>query len=135
LTLVDSNVLLDVLTRDPAWSEWSLGALDAAAITGPLLINDIIYAEISSRFVAIEPLDLFVDETGLQITSMPRAALFLASKAHSRYRAGGGTRTGVLADFFIGAQAAVSGYDLLTRDIARYRTYFPDVKLISPTIS
>ena len=132
MTLVDSNILFDLLTRDPTWSAWSLAQLDAASVGGPLLINDIIYAELAARYESIERLDGFVGETGLEIAPMPRQALFLAARAHNRYRALGGTRTGVLPDFFIGAQAMVSGYELITRDAARYRTHFPNVRLISP---
>ena len=124
--------MFDLLTRDPTWSAWSLAQLDAASVGGPLLINDIIYAELAARYESIEQLDEFVGETGLEIAPMPRQALFLAARAHDRYRALGGTRTGVLPDFFIGAQAMVSGYELITRDAARYRTHFPNVRLISP---
>jgi predicted nucleic acid-binding protein len=135
LTLVDTNVLFDLLTADDAWSGWSLAAMEAASIDGPLLINDVIYAELSARYEAIEPLDDFIRETRLERAPMPRAALFLAGKAYLRYRASGGTRTGVLSDFFIGAHASVLDIPILTRDIRRYRTYFPAVRLISPQIA
>lgn len=133
MTLVDTNVLLDVLTSDPDWAEWSLAALDAAALQGPLLINDVIYAELSVRFDRITALEAFLDDTGLELAPTPRPALFLAGKAFVRYRKVGGTRTGVLSDFFIGAHAAATGIPLLTRDVRRYRTYFPKVELISPS--
>jgi predicted nucleic acid-binding protein len=131
-TLVDTNVLLDVATRDRVWAEWSLHQLDAAAIRGPLFINDIIYAEFSVRYARIEDIDAFVDVAGLSQQTMPRAALFLAGKVFQAYRASGGARTGVLPDFFIGAHASVEGLPLLTRDVQRYRSYFPKLTLIAP---
>ncbi|OQW58551.1 MAG: DNA-binding protein [Proteobacteria bacterium HN_bin10] len=131
-TLVDTNVLLDVVTDDPDWADWSIKALGAAALTGPLLFNDVIYAELSVRFLAIEALDAVIEDAGLRHAVTPREALFLAGKAFRRYRAAGGVRTGVLPDFFIGAHAAVSGAALLTRDSRRYRSYFPTVQLIEP---
>jgi predicted nucleic acid-binding protein len=106
--------------------------LDAAAIKGGLAINDVVYAELSVRFDRIEALDAVVESAGLVLTGTPRAALFLAGKAFLRYRASGGARTGGLPDFFIGAHAAVSGMPLLTRDVQRYRTYFPRIDLITP---
>lgn len=130
--LVDTNVLLDVVTDDPNWADWSIRALDAASLAGPLLINDVIYAELSVRFAKIEDLDAVIEEAGLQHAQTPRAALFLAGKAFQRYRARGGGRTGVLPDFFIGAHAAVEGLVLLTRDSARYRSYFPKLKIAAP---
>jgi len=131
-TLVDTNVLLDIATRDPVWATWSLGQLDAAAIRGPLVINDVIYAELSVRYGRIEDLNAFVEMAGLVQQPMRRAALFLAGKVFQTYRAAGGVRNGVLADFFIGAHAAVEGLVLLTRDVHRYRTYFPKLTLVAP---
>lgn len=131
-TLVDTNVLLDIATDDSNWADWSLHELEAAALRGSLIINDVIYAELSVRFAAIEVLEGFIAEAALSHQQMPRAALFLAAKAFQRYRAARGRRTGVLPDFFIGGHAAVSDLALLTRDPARYRTYFPTVQLISP---
>lgn len=90
------------------------------------------YAELSVRYARIEALDAFVDQAGLKLTPLPRTALFLAGKVFTRYRRGGGTRTGVLPDFFIGAHAAIQNLPLLTRDVARYRSYFPTVTLITP---
>jgi predicted nucleic acid-binding protein len=130
--LVDTNVLLDIVTGDSKWAEWSIRQLDAAALKGPLVINDVIYAELSVRFTTIEALETFLDEAGIEISAMPRAALFLAGKAFLRYRAAGGTRTGVLPDFFIGAHAAVMEISLLSRDTGRYSTYFPTVALVGP---
>lgn len=132
MTFVDTNVLLDLVTDDPKWSDWSIAQLEAASIEGPLLINDVIYAELAVRYERIETLEAFVKEAGLEMTPMPKAALFLAGKVFTQYRKAGGTRTGVLPDFFIGAHAAVQQLPLLTRDVGRYRSYFPSLKLIAP---
>jgi predicted nucleic acid-binding protein len=132
VTLIDTNVLLDVVTDDPNWSDWSIEQLEAAALRGPLLINDVVYAELAVRYERIERLEAFLSEAGLDMAAMPRSALFLAGKVFQKYRKAGGARTGVLPDFFIGAHAAVDRLDLMTRDTARYRTYFPTVKLITP---
>ncbi len=132
MTLVDTNVLLDLLTGDAKWADWSIGQLDAAALRGALAINDIVYAELSVRFATIEALDAVVAEMGITIAAIPRAALFLAGKVFQRYRAAGGTRSGVLPDFFIGAHAAVLRCSLLSRDTGRYRTYFPAIELVTP---
>ncbi|MDQ6434542.1 type II toxin-antitoxin system VapC family toxin [Mesorhizobium sp. LHD-90] len=132
MTLVDTNVLLDLLTMDPVWVEWSVSALGQAEADGPLVINDVVYAELSSRFERMESVDAFISESRLELLPMPRATLFLAGKAFARYRTLGGTRSGVLPDFFIGAHAVVLGTPILTRDPRRYRTYFPTVSLISP---
>jgi predicted nucleic acid-binding protein len=132
LTLVDTNVLLDLATNDPVWAEWSIEQLEAASLGGPLLINDIVYAELAVRYDRIEDLDAFVEEVELVSKPLSRAALFLAGKAFTQYRRAGGTRTGVLPDFLIGAQAAVENLPLLTRDVGRYRFCFPTVRLISP---
>ncbi|RWB22852.1 MAG: type II toxin-antitoxin system VapC family toxin [Mesorhizobium sp.] len=134
MTLVDTNVLLDLVTDDPKWADWSLYQLEAASLDGPLLINDAVYAELAVRYERIEHLEAFVDGAGLEMTSMPRAALFLAGKVFTHYRRAGGSRTGVLPDFFIGAHAAVARLPLLTRDVRRYRTYFPSLKLIAPNV-
>lgn len=132
MTLVDTNVLLDLVTDDPNWADWSIAQLEAASLNGPLLINDVVYAELAVRYDRVEDLEVFVDEAGLAMAPMPRAALFLAGKVFTQYRRSGGSRTGVLPDFFIGAQAAVNELPLLTRDVGRYRTYFPSLKLITP---
>lgn len=132
MTLIDTNVLLDLVTDDPTWADWSIGQLDAAALRGPLVMNAIVYAELSVRFDKIEVLDAVVHDAGIVVTDIPRPALFLAGKVFQRYRAQGGNRTGVLPDFFIGAHAAVAGLPLLTRDAQRYRTYFPSVDLVTP---
>ncbi len=132
MTLVDTNVLLDLVTNDRQWADWSIRQLDAASLRGELVINDVIYAELSVRFAAIETLEDALDEARVSVAAIPRAALFLAGKAFQRYRAAGGTRTGVLPDFFIGAHASVLGLVLLTRDAQRYRSYFPAIDLVTP---
>ncbi len=132
MTLVDTNVLLDIVTNDPVWADWSVGQLDAASMRGPLVINDVVYAELSVRFQQIEELDAMLADAEIGLAPTPRPALFLAGKTFQHYRRRGGERTGVLPDFFIGAHAAVAGLPLLTRDRGRYRTYFPTVNLIAP---
>jgi hypothetical protein len=132
VTLVDTNVLLDVFTEDPKWLGWSLTRLEQAAFKGSLLINDVIYAETSTRYPSIEDFEAVLVSAGITVAPISRAALFLAGKAYARYRSAGGIRTGVLADFFIGAHAAVEQLPLLTRDALRYRNYFPTVELIAP---
>jgi predicted nucleic acid-binding protein len=132
LILVDANVLLDVVTADPVWCEWSIGELEAAGLEGALAINEVVYAELAVRYDNIEQLDALMSGLRLEIAPMPRAALFLAAKAFSIHRNRGGTRSGVLPDFFIGAQAAVLERPLITRDRGRYETYFPTIRLIAP---
>ena len=131
MTFVDTNVLLDLVTDDPVHADRSLAQLEAAALRGPLVVNAVVYAELSVRYARIEDVDVFVSRSGLRREPIPGAALFLAGKAFASYRRAGGRRTGVLPDFFIGAHAAVLGTPLLTRDRARYRTYFPKVDLIA----
>jgi predicted nucleic acid-binding protein len=132
VTLVDTNVLLDIATNDRQWGNWSLSQLDAAAIRGPVIINAVIYAEFSVGYARIEQLEKTVKNAGLKIAEIPRSALFLAGKVFHRYRSQGGSRTGVLPDFFIGSHAAVTGMPLLTRDPRRYKTYFANLQLIAP---
>jgi predicted nucleic acid-binding protein len=131
-TLVDSNVLLDLLTDDPAWVDWSSAALATAAEDGPLWINPIIYAEISVRFSRIEDLEDTLPAEDFRRAPLPWEAAFLAGKAFVRYRRRSGSNTAVLPDFYIGAHAAVGGLALLTRDPRRYRSYFPTVAVIAP---
>jgi predicted nucleic acid-binding protein len=133
-TLVDSNILLDVLTEDPIWGAWSGQALADAADRSILIINPIIYAEISVGFARIEDLEDAVPMDAYRREPLPFEAGFLAGKAFLRYRRSGGTRTAALPDFYIGAHAAIEGYTLLTRDPARYRTCFPSVALIAPCV-
>jgi predicted nucleic acid-binding protein len=132
VTFIDSNVLLDVVTNGDVWADWSQAQLEQAALRGPLVINDIVYAEISTRLTSVEAVDSMLLDLSVDVAPIPRSALFLAGKAYLQYRASGGIRTGVLADFFIGAHAAVEQLPLLTRDPRRYRTYFSAVKLIAP---
>lgn len=134
MTLIDTNVLLDLVTDDPNWADWSIAQLEAASLNGPLLINDVVYAELSVRYDCVESLETFLDAAGLTMAPMPRAALFLAGKVFTQYRRSGASRTGVLPDFFIGAHAAVNELPLLTRDVGRYRTYFPSLKVIAPSL-
>lgn len=129
--LVDSNVLLDLITDDENWSEWSQRALDRL-INDALVINPLIYAEVSIGFERIEDLDDALPPTLLKRETLPYEAGFLAGKAFAGYRRRGGLRTSPFADFYIGAHAAIRGYRLLTRDSRRYRTYFPNVVLIAP---
>jgi len=131
-TLVDSNVLLDVLTEDRSWLAWSEEALVQAAESGPLLINPIIYAEVSIRFSRIEDLEDALPSTDFGRAPLPWEAAFLAGKAFAAYRRRGGVKTSTLPDFYVGAHAAVAELPLLTRDAGRYRTYFPTVHLITP---
>lgn len=135
MLLVDTNVLIDVLTDDPEWADWSIKQLRAHSKVRRLAINPIIYTELSLTFSTPEALDNAVDKLDLIILEIPRAALFLAGTAFVRYRRQGGTKHNVLADFFIGAHATVSSLPLLTRDTRRYAAYFRDVKLIAPDIA
>lgn len=132
MLLVDTNVLVDILEDDPEWADWSIGQLRAQSKIHRLAINPVIYSELSLTFSTVEALDRAVDDLGLAVIEVPRPALFLAGKAFVRYRRQGGRKENVLADFFIGAHAAVSRYPLLTRDTRRYSTYFSGVKLIVP---
>lgn len=131
-TLVDSSVLLDVLTNDPGWGSWSQNALAEARDQGRLVINPIVYAEVSVGFDAIEDLDDAVPADDFDREPLPFHAGFLAAKAYVSYRRRGGSRRSPIADFCIGAHAAVAGYRLLTRDAARYHAYFPSVELVTP---
>lgn len=132
MILVDSCVLLDVLGGDPVWAAWSQGQLDAWSARGLLLINPVVYAELAPGYSDPEALEAAIASAGLAYREVPKAALFLAGKAHQTYRRRGGGRPGVLADFLIGAHAAVLGVPLLTRDAQRFRSYFPGVRLVLP---
>ena len=131
-TLVDANVLIDVLTEDDDWFYGSSSMLEDAAHQGSLIINPIIYAEVSLGFTRIEDLDEALPLHYYRRAELPWAAGFLAAKAFARYRRGGGIRRAPLPDFYIGAHAAIAGLTLLTRDAKRYRTCFPTVRLIAP---
>lgn len=132
MILVDTNVLLDVLGNDPAWADWSLSQLRAQSQAHDLGINPVIYSELSLAFESVAALDTVIADMGLIVHDLPRPALFLAGRAFLRYRREGGNRSDVLPDFFIGAHAAVHGWQILTRDARRYRGYFPTVGLITP---
>jgi predicted nucleic acid-binding protein len=132
LLLVDTNVILDVAGNDARWANWSQRQLEAASQRYTLLINPVIYAELSIAYLRIEQLEAMLARGGFRVEPVPREALFLAGKAFLQYRRKSGAKTGVLPDFFIGAHAAVAGIPLLTRDTRRYRSYFPKLALISP---
>jgi predicted nucleic acid-binding protein len=132
LVLVDSNVLLDVLTEDPGWYAWSAAQLAAVAEEGDPAINPIIYAELSRGFARIEELDAALPETLVRRLALPWEAGFLAGRAFLDHRRRGGIRRSPLPDFYIGAHASLAGMPLLTRDAKRYRTYFPKLELICP---
>ena len=128
--LVDTNVLVDVLEDDPEWADWSIGQLRTQSRVHRLIINPVIYTELSLTFSTVEALDEVLSGIQLPVVEMPRSALFLAGKAFAQYRRRGGTKGNVLADFFIGAHAAVAGWPILTRDGRRYQSYFPTVNLV-----
>lgn len=130
--LVDSNVILDIVTEDPKWAAWSSKSLAAAADDSILVINPLIYAEVSIGFDSIETLEETLSPEVFRRDSLPYEAAFLAGKAFLKYRKGGGQKLAPLPDFYIGAHAAVAGFDLLTRDARRYRTYFPKLTIIAP---
>jgi predicted nucleic acid-binding protein len=129
-TLVDANVLLDVITEDKRWMSWSADALAEAAARGDLAINPIVYAEVSLGYDTIEALDAAL--LGFTRLPLPYEAGFLAARCYMRYRKAGGARRSPLPDFYIGAHAAIDGHELLTRDKARYRSYFPNLRIVAP---
>lgn len=130
--LIDSCVLLDLFTDDPHWAEWSESILESCSLTNTLYINSIVYTEISMGFEKIEELESAIEVLHLKVLEMPREALFLTGKVFLQYRKNKGTKTSPLPDFFIGAHASVSQFDLITRDVSKYKTYFPQVTLIHP---
>lgn len=130
--LVDANVILDVFLDDPVWADWSESVLEEYSVHTTLYINPIIYTEVSIGFTKIEQLEASLHKGGFQMLELPKEALFLAGKTYLKYRKGKGLKNSPLPDFYIGAHAAVTGMCLLTRDIRRYRTYFPTVEVISP---
>ena len=133
VVLVDSNVIIDIRSEDPVWFGWSARALAEAADRYELAINPVIYAEVAVDAERIEALDAELPESDYLRLPLPYEAGFLAGKAFVTYRRAGGERRSPLPDFYIGAHAAVQGLTLLTRDAARYRTYFPRISLISPS--
>ncbi len=132
MLLVDTNVLVDVLEDDPTWADWSEHQLRIQSQVHELLINAVIYAELSLLFDSVKAVDNAVEGLGLTLQEIPKPALFLSSRAFVKYRREGGTKSNVLADFFIGAHAAVLNCGILTRDGRRYRNHFPRVALIMP---
>lgn len=133
-TLVDTNVLLDVLTDDPQWADWSSTELARALDAGELAINQLIFAELSVRFPSASELDRALSPLRLKRENLPYAAAFPAARAFADYRRRGGVRTAVLPDFYMGAHALVQGYTLLTRDARRYRTAFADLAITAPDL-
>lgn len=132
MVLVDSNVLIDVISADPVWCDWSLAQLRLAQAQDRLTINAMVFAEIAITYDSVDELESFLKPTGIMVSSLTTQTAFLASRAFMRYRSTKGTKTGVLPDFFIGAHAQAEGWVLLTRDPTRYRRYFPTVPLICP---
>ena len=133
--LVDTNVLVDVLVNDPDWVDWSIAQLRAQSQIHRLIINPIVYAELSLTFSSVEALDRVLADMVLPVVEVPKPALFLAGKAFVQYRRRGGQKSNVLADFFIGAHAAVARLPVLTRDAQRYQSYFPSVRLVTPEMT
>jgi predicted nucleic acid-binding protein len=132
---VDSNIILDVFLDDPKWADWSESTLERYSENSTLYINPIVYTEISIGFERIEDLEYAVINGGFKIVPLSKEALFLAGKAFFTYRENKGTKISPLPDFYIGAQAAVLGLELITRDVTRYQTYFPTVRLVYPEYS
>ncbi len=130
--LIDSCVLLDLFTDDPNWAVWSEEMLLRYSQTNTLYVNSIIYTEVSIGFNRIEEVELAIKEAGVKVLEIPREALFLAGKTFLKYKKNKGTKSSTLPDFFIGAHAIVSSFNLITRDITRYKTYYPNLKLIAP---
>ena len=131
-SMLDSNIHLDIITRDPIWYDWSTAALDAAVRRGRVVINQVIYAELASGFHTANELSRAIPASDIERESIPWEAAFLAGRAFVQYRRSGGARPAPLPDFYIGAHAAVAGYTLLTRDPLRYRHYFPKLKVVAP---
>ncbi len=130
--LIDANVLLDVMTEDARWLQGSAEAIERAADRYRLVINPVIFAEVSIRFSRIEDLDAALPKTMFDREAIPYEAAYMAGKSYLAYRRRGGTKRSPLPDFFVGAHAAVAGYQLMTRDVRRYRTYFPKLPLVVP---
>ena len=131
---VDSCVLLDLFTDDPNWADWSENMLDKYSQTNTLYINSIVYTEVSIGFNKIEEVEMAISQLGIKVLEIPREALFLTGKVFLKYRKNKGTKKSPLPDFFIGAHAIVSKFDLITRDSIKYKTYFPQLKLIHPDV-
>ena len=132
MIFVDTSILIDVAIGNPAWADWSHQALASAHVRGPLLINAIVYAEFAIGFESQSDCDAEIEKFDLAVAEMPVSAAFRAAQAFRLYRRSGGVRTSALPDFFIGAHASVAAAPLLTRDVRRYRAYFPELTLIAP---
>jgi predicted nucleic acid-binding protein len=132
LVIFDTNVIIDIATQDPTWWQWSLATRERADILGGAAINDVVFAELCTRYDRVEDVNELIDILELPILPMPREGLFLAAKAFETYRSAGGQREHVLPDFFIGAQALIIGAQVATRDSRRFRTYFPKLDLVTP---
>lgn len=132
MTLVDTNVILDIATRDPRWHDWSMERLSQGLLSGGIAINPLIYAEISAGYPTEHDIDDILTDLEIRRLPLPYDAAFLAGKAFLAYRKRGGTKRSPLPDFYIGAHAATAGLPLLTRDPTRYRSYFPNITLIAP---
>jgi len=132
--LVDSNVILDIFEEDPCWVQWSESILNHYSLTHTIYINPVIYSEVSIGFARIEDMEAAIIGCGFQMIQIPKEALFLAGKVFMEYKKRKGTRISPLPDFFIGAHAAVEGLKLITRDVSRFRSYFPTVQLIFPDV-
>ena len=130
--LVDSCILLDLFTDDLTWGDWSGKILEKYSQTNTLYINSIVYTEISIGFKNIEEIDAVLEQMGIKVLEIPREALFLAGKTFLKYRRNKGSKHSTLPDFFIGAHASISSFDIITRDVSKYRTYFPKLNLITP---
>ncbi len=130
--LVDSNVILDIFLDDPTWADWSESTLEEYAQHARLFINPVVYSEVSIGFKRIEDLESALSKAGFQMVEIPKEALFLAGKVFLKYKKGKGMKNSPLPDFYIGAQAACLDFALITRDVSRYRTYYPSVRLVSP---
>ena len=132
MILVDSNIWIDLIQKDPFWLNWSLAEVQKVRAQKRAVINPVIYAELAPTYDQPAALDKFLSAAKVTMKPLSRAAAYAAGRAFLRYRQKRGTKTGVLPDFFIGAQAQTEGWAILTRDVSRYNTYFPDVQLIAP---
>ena len=131
-TIIDTNILVDVAVRDPAWLQWSRSKLNQAAQQGALIINQIIYSEFSVRYQSVEEVEALLPADAFRRESVPWIAAYAAGRSFAAYRRAGGSKERVLPDFLIGAHAFIRGYSLLTRDPKGYRSYFPGLDIIAP---
>ena len=129
---LDSCVLLDLFTNDPHWGDWSENILEQYGRTNTLYINSIVYTEVSVGFTRIEEFESTISNLGIKVLEIPREALFLTGKIFLEYRRNKGTKRSPLPDFFIGAHALVANFELITRDVGKFSTYFPELTLIHP---